>query len=836
MSGISPLNATAPNQLERSLKQFFGHDSFRPGQREIVEAALQNRDLLIVMPTGGGKSLCFQLPALLRKGITVVVSPLIALMQDQVESLKNNGIACTFLNSTLSWEETRSRETAILQGEIKLLYVAPERLLSERFLPFMDLIRAQVGICGFAIDEAHCVSEWGHDFRPEYRQMQLLRQRYPEIPMMALTATATDRVRQDITQQLALRDPKIHIASFNRPNLYYEVRQKNKQSYRELVKLIRESKGSGIIYCLSRRRVDEIAYKLQHDGINAIPYHAGMPDQERTTNQTRFIRDDAQVIVATIAFGMGINKPDVRFVVHYDLPRNIEGYYQESGRAGRDGEPANCTMFFGYRDIKTIEYIIDQKTDVNEQRIARQQLRQIINYSESTVCRRTIQLGYFGERFPGNCENCDNCRNPNPTEDWTIEAMKFLSCVARCKERFGMNYIIDVLRGSKSQKVLKYGHDTLSTYGIGLDKTADQWKMLGRSLIHQGLVEETTDGYSVLKLNDGSWEVMRKQRQVFIAVPKAPVKQDMTDRDRKKAEVEMLLDRLRSLRKQIADEQSVAPYMVFADSTLRLMAQQRPQTLDEFGNLSGVVGYKVDQYGDRFVTEIREYCQTYGLSSVGMNRGGNGSGELDADGEALFEQLRVLRRDIANARGVPPFVVFGDSTLKAIAQERPQSLAAFKQISGVGEYKLAEFGEQFITEIQAYCQQRGLQENAPTAIPESVMKADPSFTQLITLESHQEGMSVAEIAAKRNLKETTVESHLIELLEMDKSVDIHRLVPVHRQQVIVQALQLLGSNLLKPVYEHLGEKYSYNELRLVRAAWQRNLCGNIQPIEDELEF
>ncbi|MCT7994613.1 DNA helicase RecQ [Laspinema olomoucense] len=839
MSGISPLNATAPNQLERSLKHFFGHDSFRPGQREIVEAALQNRDLLIVMPTGGGKSLCFQLPALLRKGITVVVSPLIALMQDQVESLKNNGIACTFLNSTLSWEQTRSREQAILQGEIKLLYVAPERLLSERFLPFMDLVRAQVGICGFAIDEAHCVSEWGHDFRPEYRQMQLLRQRYPEIPMMALTATATDRVRQDITQQLALRDPKIHIASFNRPNLYYEVRQKNKQSYRELVKLIRESKGSGIIYCLSRRRVDEIAHKLQREGIDAIPYHAGMNDEERTLNQTRFIRDDAQVIVATIAFGMGINKPDVRFVVHYDLPRNIEGYYQESGRAGRDGEPAICTMFFGYGDIKTIEYIIDQKTDVDEQRIARQQLRQIINYSESTVCRRTIQLGYFGERFPGNCENCDNCRHPNPTEDWTIEAMKFLSCVARCKERFGMNYIIDVLRGSKNQKVLKYGHETLSTYGIGVDKTADEWKMLVRSLIHQGLLEETTDGYAVLKLNEGSWEVMRKQRQVFIAVPKAPVNTEMTDRDRKKAEVEMLLDRLRSLRKEIADEQSVAPYMVFADSTLKLMAQQRPQTLDEFGNLSGVVGYKVEQYGERFVTEIREYCRTYGLSSVGMNRGSNsnnGNGELDATGDELFEQLRVLRREIANERGVPPFVVFQDSTLKAIAQDRPQSLAALKQIYGVGEYKLAEYGDRFITEIQNYCQAKGLQESAPTDIPELEVNSDPSLTQLLTLEYHQNGMSIAEIAAKRNVKETRVEYHLIKLLEMDQAVDIHRLVPVQRQQVIIEALQLLGSNLLKPVYEHLGGKYSYNELRLVRAAWQRNLCGNLQSIEDELEF
>ena len=364
MLGSSPPPAIASVQLNKALKQFFGYDSFRPGQQEIIEAALQNQDLLIVMPTGGGKSLCFQLPALLKRGVTVVVSPLIALMQDQVEALRNNGIGATFLNSTLSLKEMRSREMAIVNGKVKLLYVAPERLLSDRFLPFLDLLNYQIGIHGFAIDEGgpHCVSEWGHDFRPEYRQLKRLRDRYPDIPMMALTATATKRVSQDIVQQLALKQAMIHIASFNRPNLYYEVRQKTRNSYAEMLQLIRHSNGSCIVYCLSRKKVDELAFRLQQDGIAALAYHAGMRDEDRRNNQTRFIRDDVQVMVATIAFGMGINKPDVRFVIHYDLPKNIEGYYQESGRAGRDGEAAQCVLFFGYGDLKNNRVYYRSKT------------------------------------------------------------------------------------------------------------------------------------------------------------------------------------------------------------------------------------------------------------------------------------------------------------------------------------------------------------------------------------------------------------------------------------------------------------------------------------------
>ncbi|WP_286826116.1 DNA helicase RecQ [Microcystis sp. LSC13-02] len=599
----------AIDSLEKALKYHFGYDQFRPNQRQIIEAALNNQDLLVIMPTGGGKSLCFQLPALIKKGVTVVVSPLIALMQDQVTALADNGIGATFLNSTLNAKQVRERESLILQGKIKLLYVAPERLLSPSFLDFLAVIDNYLGLACLAVDEAHCVSDWGHDFRPEYRQIKQVRQRFPSVPILALTATATQQVREDIIQQLGLRDTSIHIASFNRPNLYYEVQPKTSKSYQQLYQYIKGQKGAGIVYCISRKTVDKVAEQLQKDGINALPYHAGMEDRERSKNQTRFIRDDVQIMVATIAFGMGINKPDVRFVIHYDLPRNLEGYYQESGRAGRDGEPAKCTLFFSFADARKIEYFINQKTEQNQQQKARQQLRQVLDYAEGTECRRSSVLGYFGESFAGNCGNCDNCRNGTNKQDWTIEAQKFLSCVARTGQKFGMMHIINVLRGGKGERIIQYQHHLLSTYGIGKDKTVQEWKRLSRSLVQQNLLVETEDDFRILKLNQHSWEVMRKQRSVFIAVPQKANGQILGDDNPNTLESDLLFDRLRQLRKKIADSQGVPPYVIFHDSSLRLMAQSKPRSLGEFRQISGVVHSKVQQYGDIFIAAINDFCQ-----------------------------------------------------------------------------------------------------------------------------------------------------------------------------------------------------------------------------------
>jgi ATP-dependent DNA helicase RecQ len=663
MSGSLPRLLTA-------LKQYFGYDSFRSGQQEIITALLEQQDVLAIMPTGGGKSMCFQLPAVVQSGVTLVVSPLIALMQDQVSSLRNNGIPATFLNSALARDEKWERTQAILNGEIKLVYVAPESLFTDKFLTFLDRVAAEVGITAFAIDEAHCVSEWGHDFRPEYRQLSQLRQRYPRVPAIALTATATTRVQQDILAQLQLRDPLVHVSSFDRPNLYYEVLAKkgDKQSYEMLLAQVQHTSGVGIVYCLSRKRVEEIARKLQIDGITALPYHAGMESSDRAENQMRWIRDDVRVMVATIAFGMGINKPDVRFVIHYDLPRNIEGYYQESGRAGRDSDPARCTLFFGLQDIEIIKFLIAQKVDPQtdnpleqEQRIAHQQLSQTIDYAEGTECRRSILLRYFGENFVGNCGQCDNCRSPKPMEDWTVEAQKFLSCVVRTKERFGMAYIIDVLRGSRKEKIVQNGHDLVSTYGIGKDRSVDEWRTLGRSLLHQGLLDQTTDGYPILKLNAKSWEVLRQQRPVAIAVTKR-ISASAKSESRLELIEDIPLDtilyeQLKQLRKRLAEEQSVAPYIIFHDATLRLMAQEQPTSLEAFGKLSGIGDRKRSQYGDVFIKLIQAHHQKHPFNPPQPTLSQPPRSSASSLSETVLESLTLFQQgldieQIANRRGL----------------------------------------------------------------------------------------------------------------------------------------------------------------------------------------
>jgi ATP-dependent DNA helicase RecQ len=610
----------SPTALAAELKQRFGFDSFRPGQREVMCDILGERDVLAIMPTGGGKSLCFQLPALLRPGLCIVVSPLIALMQDQVRLLQNNGIEATFINSSLERAEASQRLARLERGEFKLLYVAPERLLqSEFFGEVLPRLQAAHGISSLVVDEAHCVSEWGHDFRPEYRQLHRLRTQFSQVPIAAFTATATERVRHDIVKQLALREPRIHVASFNRPNLYYAVRPKNRATYPEVIEQARRDGGAGIIYCLSRKRVDELAGQLQDDGIRALPYHAGLEAHTRRDNQEAFIRDDAQVIVATIAFGMGINKPDVRWVVHYDLPKTLEGYYQESGRAGRDGEPARCILYFGAGDIRTAEHIIAQKVDSvtfepleDEQRIARQQLRQVLNYAESGECRRAVQLRYFGEVIAGKCNACDNCLTPRASIERTTEAKQFLSCIARLaqrRERYGVAYVIEILRGAETQRVLSRDHSTLSVYGIGKHLDLQEWRDIARALLHQGLMMQSQDGYPVVTLNDASWQVLRGEREVRVGESVKAARGRKASKTVTPSAGDPLFESLRTLRKRLANEAGMPPYIIFNDASLWDMTQRRPTTLQEFSTIVGVGQAKLARYGEQFVELIRQQSQ-----------------------------------------------------------------------------------------------------------------------------------------------------------------------------------------------------------------------------------
>jgi ATP-dependent DNA helicase RecQ len=593
------------------LKQYFGFASFRPFQEEIIRDALAGKDVFTLLPTGGGKSLCFQLPAMIRPGLTVVVSPLIALMKDQVDALRAGGVPATFLNSSLTGDESRERLRRLQNGEYRLLYVSPERLMLSGFLA--DLQRWNLN--QLAVDEAHCISEWGHDFRPEYRQLADLRTLFPATPMMALTATATQRVREDIVKLLNLRGPARYVASFNRPNLTYRVLAKTK-AYEHVLQFLRaRPRESGIIYCQSRKTAEGVASRLAENGVKAKPYHAGMIPEERSQNQEQFLRDDLRVICATIAFGMGINKPNVRFVIHYDLPKNIEGYYQETGRAGRDGLPGDCLLYFSAGDVVKLTGFIEEKPDPKERQIAREQLHQMVHYAESSVCRRRELLGYFGEQYEAeSCEGCDNCLSPRNTYDGTVSAQKFLSCVFRVRQQsgfdFGINQIAEVLSGADSKNVRKWQHDKVSTYGVGKEYTRAEWKAIGRELIRMGFLQQTAaDKYTVVAVTPGGMAALKQRKKIILTKP-ISVPEPATNRVGEITCDENLFESLRRLRKQLADERDVPAYIVFSDVTLRQMARNYPANEQEFIRISGVGEKKLREFGSVFLEEIAAYLRT----------------------------------------------------------------------------------------------------------------------------------------------------------------------------------------------------------------------------------
>jgi len=609
---IHPTMTPTPQQI---LRDVFGYTAFRGEQQTVVEHVAAGGDALVLMPTGGGKSLCYQIPALLRPGAGIVVSPLIALMQDQVDALTQLGVQAAFLNSSISAEAAREVQGRLLRGELDLLYVAPERLLMPGFLSLLEQVQETSGLALFAIDEAHCVSQWGHDFRKEYRELTVLHERFPKVPRIALTATADTPTRGEIVERLALEQARQFVSSFDRTNIRYRVTQKsNARNQLQAFLEAEHAHDAGIVYCLSRKKVDETAAWLKEHGWDALPYHAGLDAATRSKNQSRFLREEGVVMVATVAFGMGIDKPNVRFVAHLDLPKSMEGYYQETGRAGRDGLPANAWLAYGLGDVVQMRQMIDGGDAPEERkRLERQKLDALLGYCESTTCRHQTVLRYFGEEHPGNCNECDNCLEPVDTWDATEPARMALSCVYRTGQRFGAGHLADVLIGKLTERVEKFNHQRLSTFGIGKELSPVQWSSVYRQLVASGLLEADIEAYGGLKLAAAARQVLRGEQQVWLRRDADPAKRKAQRAERNAqrnaksrepfagANEDRLWLALKAKRTELAREQGVPPYVIFHDSTLLEILNQRPASLAELGQISGVGQGKLARYGEAFL-------------------------------------------------------------------------------------------------------------------------------------------------------------------------------------------------------------------------------------------
>lgn len=595
---------------EDILRSVFGYQTFRVGQQEVIDSVLSNRDCVVIMPTGGGKSLCYQIPALVKSGLTLVISPLISLMKDQVDQLKANGVAAECVNSSMSREDLMRVYQRIHQGQLKLLYVSPERVLMDNFLEHLDGLELAM----VAVDEAHCISQWGHDFRPEYASLGQLKQRFPHVPMMALTATADEATRADIKLRLNLQDPLIYLGSFDRPNIRYTLVEKHKP-IAQIIRFVSTQKGHcGIIYCGSRKKVEMVTEKLCNNHFRAAGYHAGMDAEERAYVQDAFQKDDIQIVVATVAFGMGINKPNVRFVVHFDIPRNIESYYQETGRAGRDGLPAEAMMLYDPSDIGWLRRMLNEKEDGPQKQVETHKLNAMSAFAEAQTCRRQVLLNYFGEYREEPCGNCDICLDPPKRFNATEQAQKALSCVYRVNQNFGIGYVVEVLRGMQTARIRENGHDKLSTYGLGREFSHDYWVSIFRQLIHKGLLQQNITRNSTLQLTAEARPILRGEVTLELAVPRldTAVRAAKSDKLSNKHYDKQLFAKLRKLRKTIADEEDLPPYVVFNDASLVEMAEMLPTSYGEILAVNGVGQKKLEKYADVFLDVIQEHLTYHG--------------------------------------------------------------------------------------------------------------------------------------------------------------------------------------------------------------------------------